>query len=169
MASADVVVVFPGTFDPLTLGHQDLIARSARLFGHVIVAVAAAHHKKTLFTLDERLNLARSALQTLPNVSVLPFDGLVRDFAMQHGAQAMVRGVRGVTDFDYEAQLAGMNRTMAQSAGSTLDTVFLTPDARWQHVSSTLVREIAALGGPAHDFVAPLVWQALVAKLPRKA
>ena len=111
--SNPVIAVYPGTFDPITLGHQDIIRRAARLFGTVIVAVAAAHHKKTMFTLDERLETVREVFASLGNVVVEPFTGLVRDFAVAHGAQVMVRGVRSVTDFDFEAQLAGMNRALA--------------------------------------------------------
>jgi pantetheine-phosphate adenylyltransferase len=156
-----VIAVFPGTFDPVTLGHQDLIRRSARLFGTVIVAVAAAHHKKTLFTLDERMAMMAEVFRGVDNVRVEPFSGLVRDFAVSHGARAMVRGVRSVTDFDYEAQLAGMNRELA----ADVETVFLTPDARYQFISSTLVREIATLKGDVTHFVAPTVHQQLMDKL----
>ena len=159
--SNPTIAVFPGTFDPITLGHQDLIRRSASLFGTVIVAVAVAHHKKTMFTLDERLAMVREVFRALPNVQVESFTGLVRDFAVNHGAQVMVRGVRSVTDFDYEAQLAGMNRALAPD----VDTVFLTPDARYQYISSTLVREIATLKGDVAQFVAPRVHAQLMAKL----
>lgn len=159
--SNPTIAVFPGTFDPITLGHQDLIRRSASLFGTVIVAVAVAHHKKTMFTLDERLAMVREVFRTLPNVQVESFTGLVRDFAVNHGAQVMVRGVRSVTDFDYEAQLAGMNRALAPD----VDTVFLTPDARYQYISSTLVREIATLKGDVAQFVAPGVHAQLMVKL----
>lgn len=157
-----VIAVFPGTFDPITMGHQDLIRRSARLFGTVIVAVAAAHHKKTLFTLDERLEMVRDVFAPLDNVQVESFTGLVRDFAVAHGAKAMVRGVRSVTDFDYEAQLAGMNKALAPE----VETVFLTPDSRYQFISSTLVREIATLKGDVTAFVAPVVHARLMDKLP---
>ena len=159
--SNPTIAVFPGTFDPITLGHQDLIRRSASLFGTVIVAVAVAHHKKTMFTLDERLAMVREVFRALPNVQVESFTGLVRDFAVNHGAQVMVRGVRSVTDFDYEAQLAGMNRALAPD----VDTVFLMPDARYQYISSTLVREIATLKGDVAQFVAPGVHAQLMAKL----
>lgn len=159
--SASVVAVYPGTFDPITLGHQNLIERAARLFGTVVVAVAAAHHKKTLFTLDERLELVHEIAVPLGNVRVEPFTGLVRDFAVAQGAAVMVRGVRSMTDFDFETQLAGMNRSLAPD----LDTVFLTPDARYQFISSTLVREIATLQGNVGQFVAPLVYGRLMAKL----
>ncbi len=156
-----VIAVYPGTFDPITLGHQDLIRRAAGLFGTVIVAVAAAHHKKTMFSLVERLDTGREVLKVYPNVQVESFSGLVRDFALGHGAKAMLRGVRSVTDFDFENQLAGMNRALAPD----VETVFLTPDARYQHISSTLVREIATLNGDVAQFVAPAVHARLVQKL----
>jgi len=159
--SSTVIAVFPGTFDPITLGHQDLIGRSARLFSKVIVAVAVAHHKKTMFTLEERLSTVREVLEPLKNVQVEPFTGLVTEFAMAHGVQAMVRGVRSVADFDYELQLAGMNRALQPK----IDTVLLTPDARFQFVSSTLVREIATLQGDVTGFVHPAVHASLLDKL----
>ncbi len=159
--SKEVIAVFPGTFDPITLGHQDLIRRSARMFSTVIVAVAAAHHKKTLFTLQERLDTVQQVFSALGNVRVEPFTGLVRDFAVSHSATAMVRGVRSMTDFDYEAQLAGMNRSLAPD----VETVFLTPDSRFQFISSTLVREIATLKGDVRQFVDPVVLERLSAKL----
>ena len=155
------IAVYPGTFDPMTLGHQDLIRRGAALFSSVIVAVAAAHHKKTMFSLDERLDMVRELVAPLGNVSVLPFSGLVRDFAVAQNAKAMLRGVRSVTDFDFEAQLAGMNRALAPD----IETVFLTPDSRYQFISSTLVREIASLRGDVAQFVAPTVLARLQAKL----
>ncbi len=155
-----VIAVYPGTFDPITLGHQDLIRRAAGLFGRVVVAVAAAHHKKTLFSLEERLETVRTVLAVYPNVRVESFTGLVRDFAVGQGARAMLRGVRSVTDFDFENQLAGMNRALAPD----IETVFLTPDARYQHISSTLVREIASLKGDVAQFVAPEVLARLLEK-----
>ena len=156
-----VIAVYPGTFDPITLGHQDLIRRGADLFSTVIVAVAAAHHKKTLFSLEERLDTVREVVKVYANVRVEPFIGLVRDFAVGHGAKAMLRGVRSVTDFDFENQLAGMNRALAPD----VETVFLTPDSRYQYISSTLVREIATLKGDVAQFVAPTVHQRLLQKL----
>jgi pantetheine-phosphate adenylyltransferase len=159
--SNPVIAVYPGTFDPITLGHQDLIRRAAGLFGTVIVAVATAHHKKTMFSLEERLESVREVVRPYGNVQVEGFTGLVRDFAVAHGARAMLRGVRSVTDFDYENQLAGMNRALAPD----VETVFLTPDARYQHISSTLVREIATLQGDVAQFVAPQVHARLLAKL----
>ena len=111
--SRHIIAVYPGTFDPITLGHEDIVRRAAALFGELVIAVATAHHKKTLFTLDERLALAADTASRYGNVSVAPFDGLVRDFVVARGGKVMVRGVRGVTDFDYEHQLAGMNRNLA--------------------------------------------------------
>ena len=125
------------------------------------MAVATAHHKKTLFSLEERLESVRELVRPYANVQVEGFSGLVRDFAVAHGARAMLRGVRSVTDFDYESQLAGMNRALAPD----VETVFLTPDARYQHISSTLVREIAMLQGDVGQFVAPQVLALLRAKL----
>jgi pantetheine-phosphate adenylyltransferase len=159
--SAHVIALYPGTFDPITLGHEDLIRRAAGLFGTVVVAVAAAHHKKTLLTLEERLALVREVVQPYANVRVASFTGLVVDFAAAQGARAMLRGVRSTTDLDFEAQLAGMNRAMAPA----IDTVFLTPDARFAHISSTLVRQIAALKGDIAQFVAPSVAHCLLAKV----
>jgi len=159
--SDPVIAVFPGTFDPITLGHEDLVRRAARLFGSVVLGVAQAHHKKTLFSVDERLEIVQSLFAPLPNVRVAAFGGLVRDFAVAQGAGVMVRGVRSVTDYDYEAQLAGMNRALAPD----VDTVFLTPDPRCQFISSTLVREIARLGGDVGQFVSPLVLARLQDKL----
>ena len=158
--SSSTIALYPGTFDPMTLGHQDIIRRASALFGKVIVAVAQAHHKKTLFTLEERLASVSEVVQPLGNIQVLPFSGLVTEFALLHGATVMVRGVRSVTDFDFESQLAGMNRALAPE----LDTVFLTPDARYQHISSTLVREIAMLQGDAAQFVDPSVWARILSK-----
>ncbi len=151
--NSPVIAVYPGTFDPITLGHEDIVRRAARLFDRVVIAVATAHHKKTLFTLEERLAITREALADLPQVSVEPFTGLVTAFAVAQGARVMVRGVRSVTDFDYEAQLAGMNRALVPE----VDTVFLTADSATQHISSTLVREISMLGGAVAQFVSPPV------------
>ena len=125
--SRHVIAVYPGTFDPITLGHEDIVRRAAGLFDQVIIAVAMAHHKKTLFTLDERLELARDTASRYDNVSVEPFDGLVRDFVVDRGGKVMVRGVRGVTDFDFEFGLAGMNRNLAPD----VETIFMTPAATW--------------------------------------
>lgn len=160
-ADAGVIAVYAGTFDPMTRGHEDLIARAARLFPRLVVGVAVAHHKRTLFTLDERLSLARELTAGLPGVSVAPFDGLLVDFALAQGATAAVRGMRGVSDFDTEFQMAGMNRHLMP----TLDTVFLAPGDAHRYVSSSFVREIATLGGDVAALVAPAVLARLQAKL----
>jgi pantetheine-phosphate adenylyltransferase len=157
----NVVAVYPGTFDPMTLGHEDVVHRACQLFGRLIVAVAAGHHKKSLFTMQERVEMAREALAGNPQVTVESFSGLVRDFVVQRGAKAMVRGVRAVTDFDYEFQLAGMNRHLMPE----VETVFLTPSDKYQFISSTFVREIAVLGGEVHQFVSPSVQQRLIEKV----
>ncbi len=147
------LAVYSGTFDPLTLGHEDVIARAAGLFDQLIVAVAVAHHKKTQFSLEQRLSLARLSLADWPQVRVLPFDGLIMDFCRQHGACAVVRGIRNASDFDYEAQMAAMNRKLLPS----VETVFVLPQPDLQCISSTLVREIAKLGGDVSALVNPAV------------
>ena len=159
--ATDVLAVYPGTFDPMTLGHEDVVQRACQLFGRLIVAVAAGHHKKSLFTMQERIDMAREALKAYPQVTVEGFSGLVRDFVVARGGKAMVRGVRAVTDFDYEFQLAGMNRHLMPE----VETVFLTPSDKYQFISSTFVREIAVLGGEVHQFVSPSVQQRLEEKV----
>jgi pantetheine-phosphate adenylyltransferase len=161
----DLIAVYPGTFDPITLGHEDVVRRAAQLFGHVIVAVAAGHHKRAMFSLAERLDMAREAAKPYPGVRVASFDGLKRDFVVSCGAKAMVRGLRAVTDFDYEFQLAGMNRSLMPD----VETVFLTPGDKYQFISSTFVREIATLGGEVDKFVSPAVNQRLLEKVGRLA
>ena len=158
-----VIAVYPGTFDPMTLGHEELVRRASQLFGHLIVAVAAGHHKKPMFDLAERLDMVQQAVARFPNVTVESYDGLLRDFVVARGARAMVRGLRAVTDFDYEFQLAGMNRRLMPD----VETVFLTPSDQYQFVSSTYVREIATLGGEVHQLVSPGVFQRLMAKSGR--
>ena len=162
----NVTVVYPGTFDPMTLGHEDVVRRATQLFDRVIVAVAAGHHKKALFSLDERIEMAREAVKIYPQVTVESFSGLLRDFVVARGGKAMVRGLRAVTDFDYEFQLAGMNRSLMPD----VETVFLTPSDKYQFISSTFVREIALLGGEVNKFVSPMVQERLMEKvrnLPR--
>ena len=157
----NVIAVYPGTFDPMTLGHEDVVRRATQLFDRVIVAVAAGHHKKAMFTLQERIDMARTVVEPFPQVEVESFSGLLRDFVVARGGKAMVRGLRAVTDFDYEFQLAGMNRHLMPD----VETVFLTPSERYQFVSSTFVREIAVLGGEVHQFVSDSVQQRLVEKV----
>ena len=158
----NVIAVYPGTFDPVTRGHEDIVRRATQLFDRVIVAVAAGHHKKSaLFTLPERLEMVREAAKAYPQVEVESYAGLLRDFVVAHGAKAVVRGLRAVTDFDYEFQLAGMNRSLMPD----VETVFLTPGVRYQFISSTFVREIALLGGEVDKFVSPAVLDRLMAKV----
>lgn len=148
-APARRIAVYSGTFDPITLGHEDVIQRAAGLFDELIVAVAVAHHKKTRFTLEQRIAMVAASMRALPQVRVLPFEGLMMDFCREHGACAVVRGIRNVADFDYEAQMAAMNRKLLPS----VETVFLLPQAQLQCISSTLVREIAKLGGDVSQMV----------------
>jgi pantetheine-phosphate adenylyltransferase len=152
-----LTAVYPGTFDPMTLGHQDLMARASRLFERLIVAVAVGHHKRTMFASDERLEIARELAAPLRNVEVLGFDGLLRNFVVAQGGKVVVRGLRAVTDFEYEFQMAGMNRQLMPD----VETLFLTPSDQYQFVSSTFVREIASLGGDVSKFVAPSVLKRL--------
>ena len=158
---AHLVAVYPGTFDPITLGHEDVVRRAAQLFDHLVVAVAEGHHKKPLFSLCERMLMAEQAVAKFGNVSVKSYGGLLRDFVVQCGAKAMVRGLSAVTDFDYEFQLAGMNRRLIPD----VETVFLTPGDQFQFISSSFVREIALLGGAVNEFVAPHVLQRLQQKV----
>ena len=156
-----VIAVYPGTFDPMTLGHEDVIRRAIDLFDRVIVAVAAGHHKKAMFTLQERIEMARVVTEPFEQVDVESFSGLLRDFVVARGGKAMVRGLRAVTDFDYEFQLAGMNRSLMPD----VETVFLTPSDKYQFISSTFVREIAVLGGEVDKFVSPSVQEKLMEKV----
>ncbi len=157
------IAVYSGTFDPLTLGHEDVAHRAAGLFDTLIIAVAVAHHKKTLFGLDARIELAKTALQSIANVVVLPFDGLIVDFCTAQNASVIVRGVRNVTDFVYEAQMAAMNRKLRPA----VETVFLLPKLDVQPISSTLVREISKLGGDVSQMVSAPVAAALQAMHPK--
>ena len=151
------IAVYSGTFDPLTLGHLDVVKRAAGLFDQLIIAVATAHHKKTLFSLEARVLSAQAATKSLANVSALPFDGLIMDFCKTHNACAVVRGIRNLTDFDYEAQMAAMNRKLSPH----VETVLLLPDAPVACISSTLVREISKLGGDVSQMVSADVLAAL--------
>ena len=156
-SSTRLTAVYPGTFDPLTLGHEDLMRRASRLFERLILAVAAGHHKRTMFTVDERLEIAREVARAYPNVEVIAFRGLLRDFVVEHGGKVVVRGLRAVSDFEYEFQMAGMNRQLMPD----VETLFLTPSDQYQFVSGTFVREIATLGGDVSKFVAPFVLRRL--------
>ncbi|TLZ22318.1 MAG: pantetheine-phosphate adenylyltransferase [Gammaproteobacteria bacterium] len=145
--------VYPGTFDPITNGHHDLVRRAAGIFDHVIVAIAANTHKTPMFSLEKRVELARGVLSDLTNVEVLGYSGLTVDFARQHHGTVIVRGLRAVSDFEFEFQLANMSRALDRN----FETVFLTPQEHFTFISSTLVREIAVLGGDVSQFVHPIV------------
>ncbi|MGD1982663.1 MAG: pantetheine-phosphate adenylyltransferase [Chromatiaceae bacterium] len=149
--------VYPGTFDPITNGHSDLVARAARLFDRVIVAVAQDTGKQPVCGIDERVALANVALRGLDRVDVVPFGGLLMEFCRVHDAEVVIRGLRAVSDFEYEFQLASMNRRLAPE----IETLFLTPAEQYAFISSTLVREIARLGGDVSDFVHPEVQRML--------
>lgn len=150
-------VIYPGTFDPITNGHTDLIVRAARLFDRVVVAVAADTGKAPTFTTEERLALVRGAVDGQPRVEVVAFSGLLVNFTRELGIGVIMRGLRAVSDFEYEFQLAGMNRRMA----TDIETLFLTPAEQYSYLSSSLVREIARLRGDVSSFVAPIVQAAL--------
>jgi pantetheine-phosphate adenylyltransferase len=152
--------IYPGTFDPITNGHHDLVRRASRLFARVVVSVAASPAKGTLFSLEERVELAREVLQGLENVEVTGYDGLTVEFARQNKLDVMVRGLRAVSDFEFEFQLANMSRAMAPE----LESVFLTPQEELSYISSSMIREIALLGGNVAPFVHPSVKRALDAK-----
>ena len=145
--------VYPGTFDPITNGHQDLVRRAASVFERVIVAIASNPNKAPMFPLEKRVELARAVLGDIPGVEVMGYKGLTVDFAREHGVQVVVRGLRAVSDFEFEFQLANMSRHLHRE----LETVFLTPQEQFTFISSTLVREIAILGGDVNEFVHPLV------------
>ena len=153
--------VYPGTFDPLTRGHEELARRASKLFDALIIAVADSRAKKPFFTLDERLDMARTVLADMQNVQIVGFSGLLIDFARHQGARVVVRGLRAVSDFEYEFQLAGMNRNLDPD----METVFLTPSEQHMFISATLVREIALLGGDVSKFVHPLVRDRIAARV----
>jgi len=152
-----IKAIYPGTFDPLTRGHEDLVRRASTLFDGIVLGVAASPGKRTYFTLEDRVAMAREVLADVRNVEVAGFDGLLIDFVRQHRARVVLRGLRAVSDFEYEFQLAGMNRSLYPE----LETVFLTPSEQHMFISATLVREIAALGGDVAKFVDPRVAERL--------
>ncbi len=154
-------IIYPGTFDPITNGHIDLIQRSLRLFDEVIVAIAKDTGKNSLFSFEERTELAANVLADFDNVKVMPFSGLLVDVAKQHNVKAILRGLRAVSDFEYEFQLASMNRHL----NNEIETIFLTPSEKYTYVSSSLVKEAASLGADVSDFVHPVVLKALKGKI----
>jgi pantetheine-phosphate adenylyltransferase len=155
------VAVYPGTFDPFTRGHEDLVRRASSIFDHLIVGVASSRSKHPFFSLDERIDIATEVLSHYPNVRVVGFDGLLKDFAREHNARVIVRGLRAVSDFEYEFQMAGMNRYLLPD----VETLFLTPSDQYQFISGTFVREIASMGGDVSKFVFPSVEKWLIKKI----
>jgi pantetheine-phosphate adenylyltransferase len=151
------VALYPGTFDPITHGHTDLVSRAARVFDQVIVAIAESPHKTPFFSLEKRIELAASQLGHLENIEIVGFSNLLVDFVQEKGASVIVRGLRAVSDFEYEFQLASMNRNLCEE----VETMFLTPDEKFGFISSTLVREVARLGGDVSQFVGEDIESAL--------
>ncbi len=154
-------ILYPGTFDPITNGHVDLVTRAVKLFDEVVIAVALGHHKKPLFSFEERVALVETVFADLPQVSVIGFEGLLVDFMREKKATAVLRGLRAMSDFEYEFQLANMNRELDEN----FEAVFLTPSQNYSFISSTMIREIARLGGDVTKFVPPCVAQAFTKKL----
>jgi len=155
--------MYPGTFDPITLGHEDLVRRACRLFDHVVVAVAANPGKEPMFSLEERVQLAKEALKEIDNVEVTGYDGLTVNFALDNDLAVIVRGLRAISDFEYEFQLANMNRHLTDD----VETAFLTPTEKFTYISSSLVREVAKLGGDISEFVPENVRDALMQRCGR--
>jgi pantetheine-phosphate adenylyltransferase len=155
-----IKAVYPGTFDPLTRGHEDLVRRASTLFDKVVLAIADSKAKRPFFTLEERIAMAREVLADVKNVEIVGFSSLLTEFVRKQGARVVLRGLRAVSDFEYEFQLAGMNRNLYPE----METIFLTPSEQHMFISATLVREIAMLGGDVREFVHPLVAKKLKAK-----
>ena len=156
-------VVYPGTFDPITMGHEDIVRRAASLFSEVIVAVASNPGKKPFFDLSERVEMASHVLKDCPNVKVIGFSGLLMQFVQDQGARVVIRGLRAASDFEYEFQLAGMNRKLYPQ----VESVFLTPSEQFMFISSSLVREVAMLGGDVTQFVSPHIQKCINTKLKK--
>ncbi len=155
------VAIYPGTFDPMTRGHEDLVRRASNLFDRVVVGIAQSRSKRPFFTLDERVELAKQVLAPYPNVEIVGFDNLLMDFLHEQGAKVILRGLRAVSDFEYEFQMAGMNRNLYPE----VETVFLTPGEQYMVIAATMVREIAVLGGDVSKFVHPLVQERLAKRV----
>ena len=160
-SSLHTKVVYPGTFDPITNGHRDLVMRAVKLFDEVVIAVALGHHKKPMFSFEERVELVETVFADFPQVTVVGFEGLLVDFMREQQATAVLRGLRATSDFEYEFQLANMNRELDEN----FEAVFLTPSQNYSFISSTMIREIAKLGGDVTKFVPPCVSQAFAEKL----
>jgi pantetheine-phosphate adenylyltransferase len=155
-----IKAIYPGTFDPLTRGHEELVRRASTLFGSLILAIADSKAKRTFFSLHERVDMARAALGDIANLQVLGFNGLLIDFVRKHNARVVLRGLRAVSDFEYEFQLAGMNRNLYPE----METIFLTPSEQHMFISASLVREIASFGGDVSKFVDPYIEKKLKEK-----
>ena len=158
------IAVYPGTFDPITRGHEDLVRRASVLFDRVVVGVADSRSKRPFFTLDERLEMAREVLAVYPNVEVQGFSSLLMDFLATQNARVILRGLRAVSDFEYEFQMAGMNRSLRPD----VETVFMTPSDQYMFISATMVREIALLGGDVSKFAHPMVVERINQKLQQQ-
>ena len=164
MALDKRVAIYPGTFDPMTRGHEDLVRRAVSLFDHVIVGIAASRAKRPFFTMEERVEMARDVLAPYPNAEVCSFDGLLADFLHARGAKVILRGLRAASDFEYEFQMAGMNRNLYPE----LETLFLTPSEQYMFISATMVREFAIFGGDVSKFVRPAIRERLVKKVAER-
>jgi pantetheine-phosphate adenylyltransferase len=158
------IAIYPGTFDPMTRGHEDLARRAAGIFDHLIVAIAESHSKRPFFLLNERVEIAREVMAPYPNVEVCGFDGLLMDFLHTRGAKVILRGLRAASDFEYEFQMAGMNRNLYPD----VETVFLTPGEQYMFISATMVREIAVLGGDVSKFIQPAICERLAKRVSEK-
>ena len=158
------IAIYPGTFDPFTRGHEDLVRRAASIFAHVVVGIAVSSNKRPIFSIEERVDMAQTLCADMPNVRVFGFDGLLMDFMRQRNARVILRGLRAVSDFEYEFQMAGMNRSLHPD----IETLFLTPGEQYMFISATMVREIAILGGDVSKFVNPLVAEKLAAKISQQ-
>ncbi len=161
MALNKRIAIYAGTFDPLTRGHEDLVRRAVNLFDHVIMAIAASQAKRPFFSLEERVDMARNVLAAYPTVEVCSFEGLLMDFLHARGAKVILRGLRAASDFEYEFQMAGMNRNLYPE----VETIFLTPSEQYMFISATMVREIAILGGDVSKFVQPTVCERLIQRV----
>lgn len=160
-----VKAIYPGTFDPLTNGHLDLIARGAKIFDHLVVAILRNESKNPLFSVEERVEMIRESTKAFPNVSVATFDGLLVDFARQEKAGALIRGIRAISDYEYELQMALMNRRLS----ADLETVFMTPAEKYSYVSSRMIKNVFRLGGSIDGLVPPLVAERLAARVAKEA
>lgn len=157
----DRIAIYPGTFDPITRGHEDLVRRASQLFERVVVGVAESRGKRPFFSLDDRIDMAREVLAIYPNVEVFGFDSLLMDFLAEHNARVILRGLRAVSDFEYEFQMAGMNRSLRPD----IETVFMTPSDQYMFISATMVREIGLFGGDVSKFAHPTVVERIQQKL----